>query len=282
MKMKLFIYGSLMSGMNNHHYLETSFCMGNTEIDGYDMYLSDYYPLIVPGKGKIKGEVYEIDNKTLENIDYLENEGTLYLRKEIDTKFGKTYIYVFNQKIDKETPIPYEMQPYNELIYYVSYGSNILEERFKCYIKGGICKFNNKKYSPCTNKHMPIKSKNIMIPYKMYFSNSSANWNGSSVCFLDYSKKDYSYGKAYLITKDQFFEIQKKEGITRYGRIIQLEDIEGYKAYTFTNENILEYKQIDSIKEEYLNVVKKGLKESFNLTEQEVMDYIKECCKKIS
>ena len=107
MKMKLFVYGTLMSGMNNHHYLGTSFCMGNIEIDGYDMYLSDYYPLIVPGKGKIKGEVYEIDNKTLENIDYLENEGTLYLRKEIDTKFGKTYIYVFNQKIDKETPIPY-------------------------------------------------------------------------------------------------------------------------------------------------------------------------------
>lgn len=167
----------------------------------------------------------------------------------------------------------------NNLVYYVSYGSNMLEERFLIYIKGGVCKFNGKNYDGCKNKNNPIDSKPIMIPYNMYFSKQSSSWNNSSICFLDYSKEGSAYGRAYLITKEQFKEIKKQEG-KWYEKEINLGFINGYEAITFTNERNLEHMNINSIGKEYLNVIKLGLKESFNLSNLEINDYIDKCSKK--
>ena len=138
MKTKIFVYGTLMSKMANNKYLQNSKYLGTQEIEGFIMYDLGYFPGIVKGTGKVKGEIYEIDNTLLEKLDKLEDEGNLYLREKIQTSFGETQIYIYNKTVDNKNIIPYEMQPYNNLIYYVSYGSNLLEERFLTYIKGGI------------------------------------------------------------------------------------------------------------------------------------------------
>ena len=192
----------------------------------------------------------------------------------VSTIYGDAYAYVYNLSVDGCERIPYEMQPYNNLVYYVAYGSNILEERFLNYIQGGICRYNGKKYSPCHNSHKPIKSIPYEIPYNIYFSKNSPSWNGSPVCFLDVSKKGFAYGKAYLITKEQLEEIQKQEGISWYGRMIELGTYEGFKCYTFTNSANLEHKNVELVSTIYLNVIKEGIRELYNLSDKEIDEYL--------
>lgn len=278
MKYKIFVYGTLMSGMNNHHYLENSKYLGNCEIEGYEMYHLRYYPGIIEGKGRIKGEVYEIDEETLHLIDFLEGEGSLYIRKEIETEYGITYIYVYNKCIDNCNKIPYEMQPYNDLVYYVCYGSNMLEERFLYYIKGGLNKYNNNEQTGCINSNNPIESIPILIPYNMYYSKYSSKWNGA-VSFLSLEKEGMSYGKAYLITREQYEHVKKYEG-NWYSKEVELPRIKGIRTVTFTNEDELKHKGISEVNESYINVLIKGLKSTFNnLSENDIKKYLNDCGK---
>ena len=122
---KVFVYGTLLKGMSNYDdYLAYAKFVSKAEIDGFDMYDLGHFPGIVKGKGKVKGEIYEVDDELLEDLDFLENNGNLYIREKVNTEFGEVYVYVYNKSIENMTQIPYEMQPYNDLIYYVAYGSN--------------------------------------------------------------------------------------------------------------------------------------------------------------
>lgn len=89
---RVFLYGTLKRGQPNYHWLT------NPE-HGYARYVCDAvtvekFPLIIasrfnipfllnlPGKGhQIKGEVFEIDDKMLQNLDKLEDYPTLYERE---------------------------------------------------------------------------------------------------------------------------------------------------------------------------------------------------------
>ena len=84
---KVFVYGTLMNGEDNHHFLENSKCLGKAAIEGYDMYnVGGFYPAIIPGNARIIGELYEVPNEDMPSIDILEGEGSLYIRKcEITT-----------------------------------------------------------------------------------------------------------------------------------------------------------------------------------------------------
>lgn len=279
MNSKIFVYGTLMKEMSNHDcYLSKSKFLGNAEIEGFIMYDLGSYPGIVGGIGRIKGEIYEVSEETLKRIDLLEGEGDLYTKKLISTSLGEAYVYIYNHSIENRTVIPYEMQPYNNLIYYVSYGSNMLEERFLCYIKGGKCRYNNRNYDGCKNKCFPIKSKSIIIPYNMYYSKSSSSWGNKPVSFLNYEIKGFAYARAYLITKEQFEEVQKQEGESWYGKQIELDLIDGFKSYTFTNKDNLIHKHYNSLSDGYKQVLKDGLKESFpNLSGDKIDRYLIKC-----
>ena len=282
MRTKIFVYGTLMKGMVNHAFLKDSKFVGKAEVSGFDMYLLGNYPGVINGSGRVKGEIYEISDITLKDINELEGEGYLYVKTKVKTIEGdEVLLYVYNKSIQYKPKIPYEMQPYNKLVYYVSYGSNMLEERFMTYIKGGTCRFNDKYYPGCTNKSNPIVSKPIKISYNMYFSKSSHSWDGSSVCFLDDSKPGFAYGRAYLVTQEQFEDIQVAEcggTVTNnswYGKVINLNMIDGIPAKTFSNNKNLPHMPIETVKDKYLNVIIDGLKEAHHLNEEEINDYLK-------
>ena len=275
MKKKIFVYGTLMKGMRNHYYLKDSTYLGVDEIEGYTMYNIGSYPGIVKGSDRIKGEVYEVTQETLDMMDALEGEGYLYLRETINTKYGEAYVYVYNKSIDELIVLPYDMQPYNELVYYVSYGSNMLEERFLSYIKGGKCRFNKMNYRGCDNKSLFLSSKSIVISYQMYYSKFSSSWGGA-VSFLG-KNKGKTYAKAYLITKEQFEQIKRQEG-SWYSHEIELESIDGFETKTFTSEVELEHKSFIYVNDNYKEVLRLGLKESFkNLSDKEIEEYLINC-----
>ena len=102
---KVFVYGSLLSGMGNHSLLAESKKLGISKSPrGFKMLDLGWFPGAIRSNDEtsIYGEVYEVDDITLNRLDRLEGynsgnpESGLYNRIEIDTKFGKALIYIYN------------------------------------------------------------------------------------------------------------------------------------------------------------------------------------------
>lgn len=118
---KVFVYGTLMKGYKYHmDYLAQSEFLGKGEITGFALYaVTSSYPGILPECGeRVKGEVYEVDQETLKRIDDLEDEGSLYLRKQVEVLvqgeavFG--WVYIWNHETGGTAKINYDAQPWKE------------------------------------------------------------------------------------------------------------------------------------------------------------------------
>ncbi len=86
---KVFVYGTLKKGFCNHHFLEKSRFLGKAEtLNKYALYLKDYYPFVTEYEkiSIIKGEVYQINQQQLQQIDILEEVPDYYYRKLIKVK----------------------------------------------------------------------------------------------------------------------------------------------------------------------------------------------------
>jgi len=85
----LFVYGTLMSGLSAHAFLLDSVFISHGVLYGAKLvHLSEGYPGVVEGEGKVFGEVYRVDDFTLKAIDLFEDyneffpEESFYLRKK--------------------------------------------------------------------------------------------------------------------------------------------------------------------------------------------------------
>ena len=277
---KVFVYGTLMTGEMNHHYLEESICLGKAAIGGYDMYnVGGWYPAIIPGNARIIGELYQVPNEDMPSIDMLEGEGSLYIRKcEITTGNELAYIYEYAQ----DTEGLEKIDSWKEYIWYVSYGSNMLEERFLCYIEGGCFEGSASYRDACKDPTRPLEKRAIDIPYDMYFGNYSGSWEGCGVSFLDTTKDGHALGVAYLITREQFEHVAAEENGGRspgygnwYEDIISLGEMDGFEMLTISNDELRPYNEPC---EEYLNTLKRGIRENWSeMSEEDIENYLDSC-----
>lgn len=92
----VFVYGTLRRGERNHHLLVNAQSLGNhTTSPVYDLYDLGSYPAVSEGHGAIFGEVYLVDDHTLEQLDYIEDVPVTYRREQIETIFGLAWIYIY-------------------------------------------------------------------------------------------------------------------------------------------------------------------------------------------
>jgi hypothetical protein len=185
----------------------------------------------------------------------------------------------------------------NTNIWYASYGSNLLEERFLCYIRGGRPSGANRTYKGCRDKTLPIDSEEIYINQKLYFGKSSKNWDGGGVAFLGLSSDPghLTLGRMYLITREQFMDVVKQETDTKekltidfegameegsyvfkdrswYGTIVYLGEQYGCPIFTFTHQD--DSQPVTRPGNNYLATIVKGIGETFSLSKQEIYDYL--------
>ncbi|MCL2354487.1 MAG: gamma-glutamylcyclotransferase, partial [Oscillospiraceae bacterium] len=93
--MFVFVYGSLKKGYWNDHHLEGANFYGQGMLQGYSLYHVSTFPGMVKSEDEaetVYGEVYEVDEEILRNLDILESEGVMYKRCEvpINLRGGKT------------------------------------------------------------------------------------------------------------------------------------------------------------------------------------------------
>lgn len=286
---KVFVYGTLMRGNRDHEeYLSEAKFAGNYLAEGFQLFDFGSYPRIIHSEiDKIKGELYIVDSNTLAKIDKLEDVGNLYIRKLIsisndNNEVQEAYTYVYNKDVPKKVEVHYENQSKleikrNDYVWYASYGSNMLYERFLTFIKGGYCRFNGVEYKGCRNKLIPKDSRPIAIPYNMYFGNEGSVWGDSGVAFLNVEKYGQALGRMHLITGEQFEDIlsQQERGENWYNQSVSLGEYNGIQIVTFTNKSARPYNDpCDS----YLEVLRMGLKETYPLmSDFEIMKYLVQC-----
>ena len=103
-KKYVFVYGTLMRNYRNHGYMNDSAYIGDGSIDGFEIYDLGTYPGIIEGKGVVLGEVYQITEDTEKRLDFLEEEGSLYLKKQVNVRVDDNqtitaFVYVYNKDV---------------------------------------------------------------------------------------------------------------------------------------------------------------------------------------
>jgi gamma-glutamylcyclotransferase (GGCT)/AIG2-like uncharacterized protein YtfP len=92
---KVFVYGSLKQGYGNHPILGTSELVAQYVTEPkYTMYSLGAFPAVVlDGETAISGEVYDVNDSVFKALDRLEGYPTFYNRTQIDTPYGKAWMY---------------------------------------------------------------------------------------------------------------------------------------------------------------------------------------------
>ena len=150
-----------------------------------------------------------------------------------------------------------------QYVWYVTYGTNILRSRFMLYIEGGKLEATGKLYEGCNDKSPPIHDKPFTIPYELYYGLTSSNWDNAGIAFIDADISGITLGRAYLITREQFYDIQKQESPKGkwYGRIVELPSAVGDIPHlTFTGEK---RHRENPPSQNYLEVVHQGICETY-------------------
>jgi len=182
-------------------------------------------------------------------------------------------------------------------VWYASYGSNLLEKRFLCYIQGGQPEGSLKMHLGCNDKSLPIDKEAIYINRELYFAKNSNQWGGG-VGFIrtNVDPRQRTLGRMYLITKEQFADVVMQEMNSEhspsinfkkaindgsltfedgswYGMVVYLGAKHEIPIFTFTHqENIT---PANKPGESYLKLVIKGIKETYgHLNTNEIVDYL--------
>lgn len=190
------------------------------------------------------------------------------------------------------------MTQVKKYIWYASYSSNLWEERFLCYIRGGQPEGAAKSYPGCTDKTLPTDKEEIYICSEMYFAKSSGNWENGGVAFIktNFDEQQQTLGRMYLITKEQFIDVVKQETDFKgeltidfdkaisdgslvfrdgswYGNIIFLGNQYDQPIFTFTHQDNISPTTKPCNK--YLRTIVKGIHETYDhLNTAEIVDYL--------
>jgi hypothetical protein len=97
-----------------------------------------------------------------------------------------------------------------KLIWYASYGSNLLCERFLCYLQGGRPEGAARTYPGARDRSAPLDSRPMWLPGGVYFATRSLVWGGGRALY-DPAMPRRAAARAYLITAAQFSDVAAQE-----------------------------------------------------------------------
>ena len=252
-----------MKQMGLSEYMKDAIYQGPAFIYA-DLYFLGQFPGVRPGKNKVFGELYEINNKSIPDIDKVEEyypndkKKSVYLRKELDVynfadgKETKASVYWYNREPKNNPQIIHG--DYRRFIeekkqsdtWIVSYGSNLSSQR----IKERIGTVNENKVG-------------FLNGFKQVF-NVRTNLNGYAYANIKFSDKDRCPAVVWKLNAEQIEKLDKFEDVpNRYHRIsLPFNDKNGNpviaQAYIANINTLGENLHPETT---YLKYIKEGLKE---------------------
>ena len=283
MDIPVFVYGTLMKGNHAYYYLEHAYFAGDAILRDYALHELGHFPGIKESQGHfVLGQVFYVNSEMLDKLDAYEGEGSLYHRREVSVQLASEPIHVFAYVYAGTSEgAPYSgrwnMQD-DTPIWYAAYGSNLSENRFACYIRGGICGQNNRSYRGCSDKTMWTESRVQTMKGRMYFANHSGSWGGKGVAFYSPEGQGTTLMRLYKITYGQLKDVQQQEGCSMnwYGRLVCLGFEDGLPVMTFTSGKQLEQNMPDDI---YLNLIHDAMVSECDISKRDASQYLNSCMK---
>lgn len=182
-----------------------------------------------------------------------------------------------------------------ELVWYVSYGSNMSADRLKYYLAGGTPPGAQRPHSGCRDRRPPRRAIGREIPGGVYFATESATWGGGRA-FFDPELAGTAAARAYLITAGQFADIAAQEmygvagadidlrpvlatgrtqlGPGRYETLLHIDDLDGHPCLTFTAPWHADDVPCTVPSASYLRILAAGLHEAHGWDVHRVADYL--------
>ena len=186
-----------------------------------------------------------------------------------------------------------------DLVWYASYGSNLCYERFICYLEGGKAPGSKRKQRGARDASEPSDERAVFIPHALYFSQHSRSWGGGGVAFIDPRRDDaiQTWGRAYLVTREQFEDIfaqengtpvevldweslleqgQLSNGDRWYHHILKIGDLEDKPILTFTNSTNPEERGYNPPSDAYLQTIVTGIFETYHMGKEGTKKYFRD------
>eukprot|EP00898_Chlorokybus_atmophyticus_P004270 jgi/Chlat1/4844/Chrsp31S04807 len=93
--------------------------------------------------------------------------------------------------------------------WYASYGSNMWQDRFMCYIQGGQVAGMTKPCRGSSDQRPPVAKLTRVIPHQLFFARNTRIWGAGGACFLDPvpSASAATHIVMYKITLRQFNDV---------------------------------------------------------------------------
>lgn len=183
----------------------------------------------------------------------------------------------------------------SEMVWYVSYGSNMHADRFSCYLAGGTPVGAARTYPGCRDGSPPVDTRPLEVPGGIYFATWSPVWLGGRA-FYDPDLPGTAAVRAYLITAGQFADVAAQEmyrepgldldltevraagrhvlGPGRYETLLHVGEHDGHPALTFTAPWRAADVEHTAPSGAYLKVLKSGLAEAHGWTAADIAAYL--------
>jgi hypothetical protein len=156
------------------------------------------------------------------------------------------------------------------MIWYVSYGSNLLAERFRIYLTGSTADGEFGLHPPAPSPAPPVEDRWLWIDHALYFAGVSQRWTGSAAFVSTETGDVPSIAHGYLVEHGQFAHLLAVENVVetidsvdptaiavgdyalldidrrgesfrgKYDAVLRLPDIDGIPAVTVTSATVRE------------------------------------------
>lgn len=184
-----------------------------------------------------------------------------------------------------------------DLVWYVSYGSNLHRARFQSYLEGGRMPGGLRADAGCRDSSEPLADAALHLPFPLYFSGESRVWTGG-VAFLDHTPhadERHTYARGYVITGGQFEDVVAQEskrahaavdwealrrdrrarcGTGRYDLAVVVGDRDGLPMVTFTHPEPQATNALAAPVVGYLHMLAIGLRDAHGLSDVEIASYL--------
>lgn len=184
----------------------------------------------------------------------------------------------------------------SELVWYVSYGSNLCAARLSCYLAGGQPAGAARCYSGCRDPSPAQQSLPVWLPGGVYFALESTVWTGG-VAFYDPDLSGTVAARGYLVTAGQFWDIVAQEmhrplartpppltavlsegrasvGPGHYETLMCAGWLDGAPLLTFTAPWSMAQVQTRAPSAAYLSMLSAGLREAHGWSRREAAAYL--------
>ena len=184
-------------------------------------------------------------------------------------------------------------------VWYVSYGSNMAEDRLACYVVGGRPVCGSRHHPGARDRSLPARSIPVDLPGSIYFAGESRQWGGG-MAFYDHAAPGWTAARGYLVTTEQFADIAAQEmyrvpeegdplvevvagpieggrhtaGPGRYETLVEVGEHDGSPLLTFTSPHGIDHVEHNPPSASYLAMLEAGLRESRGWEDVEIAEYL--------